>query len=356
MIDPSKPFDLIYSVTPNYIEYRLDQFVKAMVPSMSRTRIQKHIKDKRVSVNGEPRAANWRVRLEDRVVLHCIEPEEDVVEAAKQIPINTIYEDDEIIAINKQPGLVVHPVGIHRYKTLLNALYWKYKDIIPDDQEISLGNRLDQFTSGVILAAKNAESKRVLQDQFENRKTEKMYNALCEGIVKEDYIEIDAPIGQAEGDNRTSMAVRFDDEGKPSQTVCKVLERFAPQDNGETEDSGYTLVRLEPHTGRQHQLRVHMAHIGHPLVCDDRYGTPKPLRVESNNEDKGYAEVARYALHACELTFSHPNGEKMTVTAPLAVDIESVIKALRAGGKRERIDTGSDRIFMNYEDLPSDGD
>lgn len=346
MIDPSKPFDLIYSVTPNYEDVRLDHYVKAMVPSMSRTRIQKHIKGKRVSVNGEPRSANWRVRLEDRVVLHCKEPEEDVVEAAKRIKLDIIYEDDQIIAINKQPGIVVHPVGIHRYKTLLNALYWRYKDEIPEDEEISLGNRLDQFTSGVILAAKNAGSKRVLQDQFENRKTTKVYNALCEGIIEKDYGEIDAPIGQAEGANRTSMAVRLDGEGKPSSTVYRVISRFEPRGG----DSGYTLVRLEPHTGRQHQLRVHMAYIGHPLVCDDRYGTPMPLRVSTENGE--YAEVARYALHACELTFMHPDGRQMTVQAPLAGDISSTAHALEQGGDRERIDTGHERIFMSYgEDL-----
>ena len=115
-----------------------------------------------------------------------------------------------------------------------------------------------------------------MQDQFENRKTEKMYNALCEGIVKEDYIEIDAPIGQAEGDNRTSMAVRFDDEGKPSQTVCKVLERFAPQDNGETEDSGYTVITsYSIHYTKLYEAAL-ACHSGHHRPADGRYAPCVP--------------------------------------------------------------------------------
>ncbi len=171
-IDPTKPFDLKYEATPTYSEIRLDQFVKAMVPSMSRNKIQKYIKNKQVSVNGLPQRSNWIVRLGDMVILHCKEPE-GAAEAGKNIQLDIIYEDEDIVAVNKQPDLVVHPVALHRHDTLLNAMYWRYKDILPEDQEISLGNRLDKHTSGVILVAKNTHAKRVLQDQFENRKPER---------------------------------------------------------------------------------------------------------------------------------------------------------------------------------------
>ncbi len=331
-IDPAKPFDLQYEVTRTYMDIRLDQFVKAMVPSMSRTRIQTHIKEGRVSVTGVPRPANWRVRLGDAVILHCREPE-GAVDEAKSIPLEFLYEDDDLAALNKQPGLVVHPVGIFRHNTLLNALYWHYKDLLPPEQEISLANRLDQFTSGVILLAKNTASKRVLQEQFENRETAKVYQALCEGVIGPDSGEIEAPIGPGTGPCRTSMEVRRDAEGKPALTVFEVLERFAPDPACEG-DKGFTLVRLKPHTGRQHQLRVHMAHLGHPLVCDDRYGMPRPLQL--SGADGGVAEVRRYALHACELTFTHPGGRVLTVRAPLAADLQGVLELLRAGGRRVR--------------------
>lgn len=342
-IDPSKPFDLRYEVTRNYMDIRLDQFVKAMVPSMSRTRIQTHIRDSRVSVNGTPRPANWRVRLDDLVILHCKEPGGDAVEQAKNIPLEFLYEDDDLAALNKQPGLVVHPVGIYRHNTLLNALYWHYKDILPADQEISLANRLDQFTSGVILVAKNTASKRVLQDQFENRETAKIYQALCEGVVGPDSGEINEPIGPGTGPCRTSMEIRHDAEGKPAQTAFTVLERF-PADPACEGDKGFTLVRLAPHTGRQHQLRVHMAHLGHPLVCDDRYGIARPLIAggdalrsdDTPTNEEGSAQIRRYALHACALTFTHPDGRVLTVEAPLAEDLRRTLELLRCGAPRRR--------------------
>ena len=320
-IDPAKPFDLAYEVTPMYADLRLDQFVKAMVPSMSRTKIQRYIKNRQISVNDSSQRANWIVRLRDMVVLHCKEPE-GAVDAGKNIPLDIIYEDDDIVAVNKQPNLVVHPVALHRHDTLLNAMYWRYKDILPQEQEISLGNRLDKFTSGVILVAKNTRAKRILQDQFENRRTKKIYNAICAGIVAEDSGEIDRPLGKGDGTHRTFIVIRDDEQGKPSNTFFRVLKRY-PAGAG---DKGFTLVRLEPHTGRQHQLRVHMASIGNPLICDDRYGSADPVTI-SDGAGRS-ALISRYALHACELTFTHPSGREMTLNAPIAQDMLDFIAVL----------------------------
>ncbi len=342
-IDPAKPFDLTFKVDPNWVDLRLDQFVKAMVPSMSRTKIQKYVKAGRVEVNGQARPANWRVRLGDTVLLRCNVPEEGA-DAGKRIPLDIIYEDNDILALNKQPGLVVHPVSLHRHDTLLNALYWRYKDILPEEQEISLANRLDEHTSGMILVAKHTLAKQRLQEQFENRRTSKAYLALCAGIVQEDSGTIDLPIGPEPGrTDRCKMGIRHDKEGKPSLTRFIVQERFArpriaslPGDAHAAEPpadphpyaAGLTLVRLEPHTGRQHQLRVHMAAIGHPLVCDDRYGNGRPLYIRTR---KGASVgIARYALHAAELTFTHPATNKpMTIQAPLAADLRTVLDAAR---------------------------
>lgn len=343
-IDPAKPFDLEFRVDPNWVDMRLDHFVKAMIPSMSRTKIQKYIKAKRVEVAGAPRPANWRVRLDESVVIRCNIPEEGA-DVGRYIPIHTLYEDEDIAAVNKQAGLVVHPVSLHRHDTLLNALYFRYKDILPPEQEVSLGNRLDQYTSGVILVAKHTQAKQHLQDQFEYRRTRKAYLALCEGLVEPDAAEIDLPIGPALGrKDRCKMGVRHDELGKPSRTAMRVLERFPV-------GPGFTLVRLEPHTGRQHQLRVHMAALGHALVCDDRYGDADALvcgaGAEGSTRDGAGAAVARenpdgsqgreavlarYALHAEELTFRHPRTEtEQTITAPLAEDLAEVVERLRAG-------------------------
>ena len=316
-------------MTPTYRDCRLDLFVKAMVPSMSRTKIQKYCAAGRIRVNGEPRAANWVVRLDDSVLLSCKDPENGAAAAAAgkiAAALAVLYEDDDILAINKPAGLVVHPVGRHRHDTLLNALYERYKDVLPPEQEISLANRLDQYTSGLILVAKNTAAKRILQDQFENRRVSKEYYALCTGIVAADG-EIDAPLGPREPGSTLLQAVRRDALGKPARTAYRVLERFPARDG----DAGLTFVRLLPHTGRQHQLRVHMAFIGHPLLSDQHYGRPLTLSMEHAG---GVARIARYALHAAKLTFRHPDGSPRTLEAPLAADLAAVLAALRADAPR----------------------
>lgn len=329
-LDPSKPYDLHFSVDPNWVDLRLDQYVKAMIPSMSRTKIQKYIKAGRVEVNDTPRPSNWRVRLLDRVLLRCNVPE-DGQDAGRDIPVDVIYEDDDILVVNKQTGLVVHPVGKHRHNTLLNALYWRYKDILPPEQEVSLANRLDQHTSGVILVTKHTEAKRRVQEHFEARIPRKAYLALCEGILAPDEGTVDKPIGPAHGrTDHCKMGIREDEQGKPCLTRFKVLERFSLPDQ-----PGYTLVRLEPHTGRQHQLRVHMAWLGHSMVCDERYGRHEALIIQADNGET--CRLARYALHACELTFHHPmTEESVTFSAPLPPDMAGALEGLRAGRKVTR--------------------
>ncbi len=322
-IDPAKPFDLEYAVDPLYDRERLDKFIKAMLPSMSRTRIQLRIGEGRVEVNGEARPSNWRVMAGDRVLVRCREPEGGAAEAGRSIPLDIIYEDGEVIAVNKQAGLIVHPVGKHRHDTLLNALYWRYKEVLPIGESVNLANRLDQFTSGVILATKNTRSKRILQEDFEARIPAKTYLALCRGIVEEDGGEVDLPIGPEDkaGRDHCNMMVRHDALGKESRTIFEVLERF-PQ--------GFSLVKLRPITGRQHQLRVHMQALGHPLAGDGRYGGGYRLEVGAGGAP---VLLERYALHAAELIFRHPaDRREMRIRAPLAGDIEALLAALRAGG------------------------
>jgi pseudouridine synthase, RluA family len=317
-IDPAKPFDLLYTVMPDQDRMRLDLYVKAMIPSMSRTRIQERIGEKRALVNGTPRPSNWRVLAGDAVLIRCREPEGGD-DAAKRIPLDILYEDEDIVVVNKQPGLVVHPVGKHRHDTLLNALFWRYREELAEDESMSLANRLDQYTSGVILAAKHAAAKRVLQEDFENRMPQKTYIALCRGVVAEDEGVIDWPIGpDGEGDH-CRMAVRHDELGKPSETAYRVLTRF----------SRFTLVELRPVTGRQHQLRVHMAALGYPLVADARYGGGYRLEVRLGGKN---ISIERYALHAASLAFAHPvTGKAMECSAPLTADMAGIVDALGLG-------------------------
>ena len=320
-IDPAKPFDLTYEVMPAQDRLRLDLYVKAMVPSMSRTRIQQRIGEGRIEVNGQVRAANWKVLVGDTVLVRCNIPVEGA-DAGKRIPLDIVLEDDDILVVNKQPGLVVHPVGKHRHDTLLNALYWRYKDVLPPEASINLANRLDQHTSGLVLLTKNADAKRILQEEFEARSPKKTYVALCCGMVRDDAGVIDQPIGpDIEGRDHCRMAIRHDGGGKESLTNFSVLERFA---------AGFTLVKLAPVTGRQHQLRVHMASLGHPLVADPRYGGGHRLVLK--NADRTTTVIDRYALHAASLTFPHPrDGRGIVTEAPVATDMESVFIALRNG-------------------------
>lgn len=322
-IDPAKPFDLTYEVMPTYDRHRLDLFVKAMIPSMSRTRIQLRIGEGRVEVNGISRPANWRVLPGDLVLVRCNIPDAGA-DAGRHIPLDILFEDDDIVVVNKQSGLVVHPVGKHRHDTLLNALYWRYRDELPEEESVNLANRLDQYTSGIVLATKNANAKRILQEDFEARIPRKTYLALVRGSMADDSGEVDLPIGPELGaKDHCRMAVRTDGGGKESQTFYQVEERFG---------GGFTLVRLHPITGRQHQLRVHMAALGHPLVADVRYDGG--YRLDVQKPDGTGVVLERYALHAAGLTFRHPvNGVEMSVDAPLAADLGEMVAALRQGGR-----------------------
>jgi 23S rRNA pseudouridine1911/1915/1917 synthase len=349
-IDPAKPFDLSFPVTPLYHGCRLDHFVKAMVPSMSRTKIQKYVELHRVLVNGAAQANNWRVRRDDAVMLRCREPGNTSTAAAEiAAALKIIYEDDAIVVVNKAAGIVAHPVGKHRHDTLLNALYWRYRDQLPPEQEVALVNRLDQYTSGVILIAKDTAAKRILQAQFESRRTEKIYYALVRGIVTADHGTIDLPLGPATDGKSLLQAVRLDGAGKAAQTTYEVLERFpdgagnqpaAPHLGAAKENSGagISFVSLRPHTGRQHQLRVHLASIGHPLVADQHYGDGAALvfpAADLDAEKIPALSLTRYALHAAALTIIHPrSGARQTFTAPLADDMADALRRLRVGCRK----------------------
>ncbi|MHC4885674.1 MAG: pseudouridine synthase, partial [Planctomycetota bacterium] len=207
-IDPSKPFDLTHVVDEDQHGMRLDRYVCHQTPTISRTRVQQYMRAERVLVNDQVRPQNWRVKTGDRVVLKCTVPEGGA-EIAREIPLEVIYEDQHLVAFNKQSGLVVHPVALHRHNTLLNAVYYRYEKELGPDQEISLANRIDKMTSGVILVTKDVPTKRHLQEQFEARTVAKSYLAIVYGRVTPEEQVVDLPIGPARNRrNRTLMGIR----------------------------------------------------------------------------------------------------------------------------------------------------
>jgi 23S rRNA pseudouridine1911/1915/1917 synthase len=330
VIDPSKPFDLAYRVDPTYDRMRLDQYVRAVVPSLSRTKIQRYNDEDRITVNGVPRRHNWRVRTGDEVVLKCRIPAGGEA-LGRDIPVEIVYEDEWLLAVNKQPGLVVHPVALHRHDTLMNALHWRYEGILPEGKELSLVNRIDKLTSGVVLVSKDIRAKRHLQEQFEARSVYKTYLAVTDGIPAGEQGEIDLPLGpKLRRRNRCLMDVRRDVEGKPSRTAYWVLERF-PGAGGQ----GHALVRFAPKTGRQHQLRVHARAMGWPLTADHLYGDGYGRRWVDARGDA--ATLERFCLHAETLDITHPvTGEPVRFRAPLAPDMAGLLAALRAGRPLQR--------------------
>ncbi|MGQ9631063.1 MAG: RluA family pseudouridine synthase [bacterium] len=288
---------------------RLDTFLSTRLP-LSRTRIQKLIKEGRVSVNGATEKSSHRVSAGDRICIELPEPQKPSVEA-EEIPLRILYEDKDVIVIDKPAGLTVHPAGGKISGTLVNALLYHCRDLsgIGGMARPGIVHRLDKDTSGVMVVAKNDGTHMALSKQIKDRSVEKRYIAVVCGNLKEDRGTIDAPIGRHPKD-RKRMAV-VGSGGRPARTEFEVKERF----------SGYTLLDLKPHTGRTHQIRVHLKHIGHPVVGDTAYGFRKREKLP----------IGRQALHAYLLGFIHPStGKYVEFRADPPPDIAELIKHLRS--------------------------
>lgn len=241
-------------------------------------------------------------------------PEERSDFPAEDIPIYPVFEDDDLLILNKQPGVIVHPTKGHPLHTIANGLM-KYMEDTDQMFKIRFVNRLDMDTTGLLIVAKNSHSQDNLTKQMKANAIEKRYIAVVGGIIEADDFTVNLPIGRPDPES-VARGVMMEG-GYPSVTHVKVLERF-PMEKGE----GYTMIELLLETGRTHQIRVHMSHIGHPLVGDDLYGGDNSLLI------------GRQALHAYQLSFRHPvTGKAITVEAPLPDDIREVIKKLKIGTK-----------------------
>ncbi len=285
---------------------RLDVFL-AEAADISRNRVQRLILDGGVSVNGTPRRANHKLSAGDRVDMLLPPPEEIEVEA-EDIPLPIVYEDPDIVVIDKPKGMVVHPAAGNQTGTMVNALLYHVKDLSGIGGVLRPGivHRIDKYTSGLIVVAKNDLAHQSLSAQIKAHTAGRTYLAIVEGNIREDAGIIDQPIGRHPVD-RKRMAIVGD--GRPSVTHWRVLERL----------NQFTLVEAKLQTGRTHQIRVHMAFLKHPVAGDIVYGPDKPK-----------LGLAGQALHAWKLTLMHPRtGEEMTFLAPPPEDFLHALK--RAG-------------------------
>ena len=304
---------------------RLDAFLAKRLVWRSRTSVQEMLAERGVVVEGERRKRAYRVKPGERVTIPLPSPPEEAL-TINHIPLNIIYEDDDLVVLNKSPGILVHPVGRVRFRSLINALHLRYRDPEHPEKDVipRLGHRLDKETSGVLVVCKNAAARRHVYFQFENGEVKKEYLAIVEGKVETDKGEIDLPIGLALNSHiRIKRGVRHDG-GLPAQSHYEVLERAA----------GFTLVAVRPLTGRQHQIRVHLETLGHPVVCDKMYGVREKLMLSELGPLREGEEDAclldRQALHAHRMFIRHPTlDETIQICAPVPEDMERTWQAMR---------------------------
>ena len=289
---------------------RLDVFLTEQNQDFSRSHVQKLIADGKVMVNGQQRKANFKLTAGDEITLEIPEAVEAEI-LPEDIPLDILYEDKDIIVINKARGMVVHPAAGVFSGTLVNALMHHCTDLSGINGELRPGivHRLDKDTSGVMVAAKSDKAHLSLAQQIKDKTAHRIYQAIVYGNIKEEAGIIKGDIGRHPVD-RKKMAIVQD--GKSAVTHFKVLERF-----GE-----YTLVECALETGRTHQIRVHMTHIGHPLVGDPKYGT--------NGKRKDNFSIQGQALHSMSLELDHPvTGERMTFNSELPEDMQKILRYLR---------------------------
>lgn len=307
---------------------RVDKYLFERIVNASRNRIQKAAEAGMVMANGKPVKSNYKVKPLDVLTVMMDRPRYDNEIVPENIPLNIVYEDKELMVINKPAGLVVHPGCGNYHGTLVNAIAWHLKDnpdYDPNDPHVGLVHRIDKDTSGLLLIAKTPNAKTHLGLQFFNKTTKRKYQALVWGTVENDEGRIEGNIARNPKD-RMQMTVFSDPEiGKHAVTHYKVLERL-----------GYvTLVECVLETGRTHQIRVHMKHIGHTLFNDERYGGHEILKGTHFSRYKQFVNncfdiCPRQALHAMTLGFVHPTtGEEMFFTSELPQDMSVLIDKWR---------------------------
>lgn len=308
---------------------RIDKYLTDRIMGITRNRIQLAAEAGCILVNDKAVKSNYRVKPNDIISVVMDRPRRELEIIPEDIPLNIVYEDDDLIVVNKPAGLVVHPGHGNYTGTLVNALAYYLKDnpnFDPSDSRVGLVHRIDKDTSGLLLIAKNPEAKTNLSLQFFNKTTKRTYNALVWGIVQEDQGRIEGNIGRDPRDRMLMKVFPEGDQGKPAVTHYSVLGRL-----------GYvSLVECRLETGRTHQIRVHMRYIGHTLFNDERYGGNEILKGTTFSKYKQFVQncfaiCPRQALHAKTLGFIHPTtGEEMHFSSETPDDMEQLINKWRA--------------------------
>ena len=309
-------------------QVRVDKYLFERLVNSSRNRIQKAADAGLIMANGKPVKSSYKVKPCDVLTVMMDRPRYDNDIIPEDIPLDIVYEDNDLMVVNKPAGLVVHPGCGNYHGTLVNAIAWHLKDnpkYDPNDPQVGLVHRIDKDTSGLLVVAKTPDAKTHLGLQFYNKTTKRKYNALVWCIVENNEGTIEGNIGRNPKD-RMQMAVLSDPaQGKHAVTHYRILERL-----------GYvTLVECVLETGRTHQIRVHMKHIGHTLFNDERYGGNEILKGTHFSKYKQFVNncfetCPRQALHAMTLGFVHPRtGEEMFFTSPLPEDMTNLIDKWR---------------------------
>jgi 23S rRNA pseudouridine1911/1915/1917 synthase len=306
---------------------RLDQYLVSVFPDYSRSVVQRVIDAGGVEVNGKPGKASYKVRHGDQIRIQVPEPSHPLP-VAEPIPLEILYQDEFLALVNKPPDMVVHPAKGHWSGTLVNALRYHFGELsgVNGDYRAGIVHRLDRDTSGVILVAKEEQTHRDLSMQFERRQIFKEYAALTQGVLDRDSDYIEGRIGHHPID-RVKMTVTDDEDDEDAKDACtyyEVVERFR----------GFTFVHCQPRTGRTHQIRVHLASIGCPVLADKVYSGRDRLHLADLVPGLAPGEdvplLTRQALHAYRLRFRHPRrGQVLDVQAPLPAEFEHTLQALR---------------------------
>jgi 23S rRNA pseudouridine1911/1915/1917 synthase len=309
-VDSGRRRSLKIELSPEDSGKRLDHALHQRLPQFSRARLQGWIKDGHVLINGAVRRTSYLVRKGDVAEVEAAEPA-PLRATAEEIPLTVLYEDEDLVAIDKPAGMVVHSgAGVHS-GTLVNALLHRFRTLSRAAGELRPGivHRLDRYTSGVLLVAKNDAAHQRLAEQFVSRRVEKTYLALVHGKVKLERGRIEKPIAR-DPRQRVRMTARLA-RGREAWTEYHVLRRFRD----------FTFLEVRIGTGRTHQIRVHLSSIGHPVVGDRLYGAPAKI--------EGEPTLSRYFLHSHRIRFEQPStGERITVESPLPAELAEWMKGI----------------------------
>ena len=299
----------------NHPGERLDKALAQELPQFSRTQCQRLIQQGNILIGGQPVKPGLRLSGDEQVKI-IVPPSEEVELTPESIPLDIRYEDDDLILINKSASMVVHPSAGHEKRTLVNAVLGHCPNIkgVGGEKRPGIVHRLDKDTSGLILVAKSDQALRYLQDQFRKREVIKVYQALVDGRFSQKHALIDAPIGRDISDRKRMAVIPPGSaaNSRPARTMVNVINYYVGY-GGE-----FTLIECLPKTGRTHQIRVHLAFSGFPIVGDKMYG----LRRQR-------LELDRHFLHATKLTFKRPSdGVEITETAPLPLELQEILSSI----------------------------